>query len=51
MDENQNYNIPQEEEEGIDIMALVRQLWDGRKTIIIITCVFIALGFVAALTM
>ncbi len=51
MDENRNYNIPEEEEEGIDIMALLRQLWDGRKTIIIITCVFIALGFVAALTM
>jgi LPS O-antigen subunit length determinant protein (WzzB/FepE family) len=51
MDENRNYNIPEEEEEGIDIMALVRQLWDGRKTIIIVTCVFIALGLVAALTM
>lgn len=51
MDENRNYNLPEEEEEGIDIMALVRQLWEGRKTIIIITCVFIALGFVAALTM
>ena len=51
MDENRNYNIPEEEEEGIDIMALLRQLWDGRKTIIIITCVFIALGFVAALSM
>lgn len=51
MDENMNYNQPYEEEEGIDIMALVRQLWDGRKTIIIVTCVFIALGLVAALTM
>ena len=51
MDENNNFNQPYEEEEGIDIMALVRQLWDGRKTIIIITCVFIALGLVAALTM
>ena len=51
MDENRNYNLPEEEEEGIDIMALVRQLWDGRKTIIIVTCVFIALGLVAALTM
>ena len=46
-----NYNQPYEEEEGIDIMALVRQLWDGRKTIIIWTCVFILLGLVAALTM
>lgn len=51
MDENNNFNQPYEEEEGIDIMGLVRQLWDGRKTVIIITCVFIALGFVAALTM
>lgn len=40
-----------DDEEGIDIMALVKQLWDGRKTIIICTCAFIVLGFVAALTM
>ncbi len=51
MDENNSYNQPYEEEEGIDIMGLVRQLWDGRKTVIICTLVFIALGFVAALTM
>lgn len=52
MDENKTYNAPQEEEEGgIDIMALVRSLWDGRKTVIIITAVFIVLGLVAALTM
>ena len=51
MDENYNYNVPQEEEEGIDIMALIMQLWDGRKTIIIVTCVFMLLGLVAALTM
>ncbi len=51
MDENMNYNQPYEEEEGLDIMALVRQLWDGRKTVIIWTCVFILLGLVAALTM
>ena len=44
-------NVPLEEEEGIDIMALVKQLWEGRKTIIIWTCAFIVLGFVAALTM
>ena len=47
---NNNY-VPAEEEEGIDIMALVRQMWDGRKTIIICTAVFILLGLVAALTM
>lgn len=52
MDENKNYNVPVEEEEGgIDIMAMVRSLWDGRKTIIIVTAVFIVLGLVAALTM
>ena len=52
MDENKNYNTPVEEEEGgIDIMALIRSLWEGRKTVIIVTAVFIALGFVAALTM
>lgn len=51
MDQNQNYNMPQEEEEGLDIMALMKSLWEGRKTIIIITAVFIALGLVAALTM
>ena len=51
MDENKSFNQPYEEEEGIDIMALVRQLWAGRKTVIICTCVFMVLGFVAALTM
>jgi len=51
MDENRN-NMPQAEEEGgIDIMALVKQLWDGRKTVIIWTCAFMVLGLVAALTM
>ena len=52
MDQNQNYNTPQqEEEEGIDIMALLRSLWDGRKTIIIVTAIFIVLGVMSALTM
>lgn len=52
MDEYSNYNPQiQEEEEGLDIMALVRQLWAGRKTVIICTCVFMLLGLVAALTM
>ena len=40
-----------DEEEGIDIMALVKQLWDGRKTILIWTGAFIVLGLIAALTM
>lgn len=51
MQEDNNVNVPFEEEEGIDIMALVKQLWEGRKTVIICTCIFIALGFAAALTM
>lgn len=52
MDENRTYNtVPQEEEEGLDIMALVRGLWEGRKTILIVTGIFIALGLVAAITM
>jgi uncharacterized protein involved in exopolysaccharide biosynthesis len=50
MEENLN-NMPLNEEEGIDIMALVKQLWDGRKTVIIWTCAFIVLGLIAALTM
>lgn len=51
MEENLTYNQPQEEEEGVDIVGLLKQLWDGRKTIIIWTAVFIVLGLVAALTM
>ena len=50
MDENREFAQP-EEDEGIDIMAMLRQLWDGRKLIIIITGIFIVLGLVAALTM
>lgn len=53
MEEKQNYTTPpyEEEEEGIDIVALIRSMWEGRKTIIICTAVFIVLGLVAALTM
>lgn len=51
MDENRTYNLPEEEEEGLDIMAMVKGLWAGRKTIIIVTSIFIVLGLVAALTM
>ncbi len=50
MDENLNKN-PLDEEEGIDIIALLKQLWDGRKTVIIWTCAFMVLGLIAALTM
>lgn len=52
MDKNDNYVEPQEkEEEGLDIMAIVRGLWDGRKTIFICVGIFVALGLVAAITM
>ena len=50
MEENPNIDL-NAQDEGLDILALIRQLWSGRKTIIICTCVFMALGFVAALTM
>lgn len=46
-----NMPYPEEEDEGIDIMEYVKKLWNGRKTIIIWTCAFIVLGFIAALTM
>lgn len=51
MQENVNPNMPLDEEEGINIMALVRSLWNGRKTVILTTCIFMVLGLVAALTM
>ena len=51
MEEKLN-NMPLNEEEGgVDIMALVKQLWDGRKAIIIWTVAFMVLGLIAALTM
>ena len=50
MEEN-NVKPIEQEEEGIDIMAMIRSLWDGRKTIFICLGIFIALGLVAALTM
>lgn len=51
MDENIKNTTPEEQEEGIDIKALIRGLWDGRKTILICTGIFIFLGLVGALTM
>lgn len=50
MQEQPNH-ITEPEEEGIDFIALFKQLWNGRKTIIICTCCFMALGLLAALTM
>lgn len=51
-DYNNKTTAPQEEEEkGLDMMAMVRQLWAGRKTIFITLGIFFALGLVAAITM
>lgn len=41
----------QEEEEGIDILAILKKMWVGRKFILIVTGIFIVLGLIAALTM
>lgn len=52
MDSKQEIVTPVDnEEEGLDIMVLLRQLWDGRLRIIIWTVVFFLLGLGAALTM
>lgn len=52
MDTKENNALPQQtEEEGLDIMALLRKLWNGRKTVLICLGIFVALGLVAALTM
>ena len=53
MEENINYNNPNlnDEEKGIDLIALVKGLWDGRKTVIIWTCAFMVIGLLAALFM
>lgn len=50
MDQNQNMNNMEEGQE-IDFLAMAMQLWKGRKTIILTTCIFIVLGLIAALTM
>ena len=52
MENNEKIVTPAEqEEEGIDIVAMIRSLWEGRKTIFICLGIFIVLGLVAALTM
>ena len=52
MENNEKIVTPvEQEEEGIDIMAIIRNLWDGRKTILITLGIFVVLGLVAALTM
>ena len=52
MENNEKIETSVEEEGGgIDIMAIIRQLWDGRKTIFKCLAIFIVLGLVAAITM
>ena len=41
----------EEDEEGIDLIVLVKGLWLGRKTVIIWTCVFMVIGLLMALLM
>ena len=52
MEDNNNFNNPGlEEEEGIEVIAIVKGLWEGRKTIIIWTGVFMVIGLLAAIFM
>ena len=41
----------EDDEEGIDLIVLVKGLWLGRKTVIIWTCVFMVIGLLMALLM
>ena len=43
-------NINQEEQ-GIDFMALAKKIWDGRKTVYKALAVFLVLGLISAFTM
>jgi formyltetrahydrofolate synthetase len=38
------------EEQEIDIMAMVMRLWEKRKFIIKVVCVFAVIGFIVAIT-
>lgn len=50
MNENPNQNISQyEEEQEIDILAIIKRLWDKKKLILIITGCFMVLGVFVAL--
>ena len=48
MDTNNNQNQNFVEEQEIDIMAIVARLWEKRKFIIKVTCVFAAIGLFVA---
>ena len=45
----ENKNIQQQEEDTIDIIALLKQLWVARKTILKITILFLFLGLFVAI--
>ena len=47
-DFNDNYNALDEEGSSIDIMAIVKRLWNKRKYIIIITSCFMVMGLLLA---
>lgn len=50
MNENPNQNISHyEEEQEIDILAIIKRLWDKRKLILIVTGCFMVLGLFVAL--
>jgi len=52
MDQKLLHIIPPEEDDGgIDFIAILQHLWKGRKTVILCTCIFFVLGLVAAITM
>ena len=56
-DRKDNYTDPflddeeEDDDEGIDILFLIKGLWDGRKKVLIWTGAFMLLGLIAALTM
>lgn len=51
MDEYSNKNNPQEEEGGIDFMAIALKIWEHRKTVLKTLAVFTVIGLLSALTM
>lgn len=50
-EEIQNSESAVQEEEGIDILGLLKKMWVGRKFILIVTGIFIVLGLISALSM
>ena len=49
-DQNQkNTTVSQVEEDEIDLIAIAKTLWEGRKTIVKTTLIFMALGLFVAI--